>query len=730
MTVSLTINGRRAFVEDGATIYQAAEKMGIFIPTLCYHPQLRPLGYCRVCLVEVEGIDRPITSCNTPVTEGMVVTTDTPAVIESRHEILSMVLATHPVEDCLTCEKGGSCQLQEGAYKTGINPGREFYPVGEDREAAIDENDYYIIRDQDKCILCGRCIRACREHANRFVFKLEENGVCSKIEVGEGENEVTLEDAGCISCGICVEVCPVGALVEKSRKFQGREWEFEEYIGVCNHCGVGCPLSFKVKDDKVVKINAATESQDSDIWICHKGKFGYDYLQSEERVTKPLIRKGERGKGEFEEASWEEAIEYASRRFKEIKEQNGGKALSVLSSGRLTNEENYLLQKLARVAMGTNNLEIGIHSGFDRASLAMDDMLGLGLSTCSQDAVRRADTILLLGSDLTKTHPVIGMNVQSAVRYMGARLVDINTEDTEISKVAQVKLRPKAGTYETLVKGIASLAIEEKAVSGNGNLEQVKNELSGYSVDKVASETGVAAEDIRQAASFVSRSKNVLSLVGQGYVCEQGYDNTAALINMHLATDQIGRQNAGIILLHDKSNNQGALDVGGVPELLPDYNRMNDEEARQNFAELWKADLPSAEGQTAGEICRAAASGDIKGMYMVGDNQNVSNDELGEKAYAGLEFLVVQELYLSPATRYADIVLPCASFLETEGTFTNLEGILQKHDCVLDPPEQARPDWKIISDLSTAMGYKMDYESPQEIDDEIIAAMRLEGATE
>ncbi len=729
MIVSLTINGQRVYVEEGTTIYQAAGKIGVFIPTLCYHPQLRPLGYCRMCLVEVNGIKRPVTSCNTLVTDGMEVTTDTPEVIASRREILSFLLSTHPVEECLTCEESGSCQLQEGAYKTGINPAREFYPVGADRSAVIDDSDYYIYRDPDKCILCGRCIRACREIANRFVFDLNENGVDSRVDFGRDESKITLEDAGCISCGICVEVCPVGALVEKGRLWQGREWEFEEVAGVCNHCGVGCMLSYKVKDNRVVKINAAEESDNPGIRICVKGKFGFDYLQSEERITTPLIRKGDREKGELQETTWEEALEYAARRFKEIKEKSGGQSLAVLSSGRLTNEESYLLQKLARAAMGTNNLEIGVYGGFENASLALDDILGVGGSTSDLEAISLADTLVLWGSDITKTHPVAAMDVQSAVRYRGARLVVINTAETEINQDAHLKLQPKAGTYNTLVKGLLRIVLEGKSEELDGDLKKAWEELSSFTLDKVAAETAVSEEDIQKAASYIMQARKALTLVGEDFVADQGYENTAALAQIHLAVHQIEDDNAGILLMHEKSNNQGGLDLGGIPELLPGFNRMDDAEARKNFAELWQVELPSAEGYNAEKIYKGAAEGEIKGLYMVGDNRHISNEKQGRDAYSGLEFLVVQELFLTPATRYADVVLPGASFLETEGTFTNLEGVLQQHDCALDPPAQALPDWKIIAALSSAMGYEMDYRSPVEVDDEIMGAIRLEGVS-
>lgn len=352
--VSLTINGKKVVVPEDTTILEAARQNGIHIPTLCYHPRLRPMGHCRMCLVEVAGVEIPVTSCDTPVVEGMEVNTDTPAVREMRQGILEMMIAAHPVNGCYTCDRSGNCEFQDFVYEQGLS-GCSFstdtysYPVVKDNP--------FIVRDYEKCILCGRCVQVCREVQGRSVIDLVNRGFGTKASPAVEGEETESKTANCIFCGQCVQACPVGALVEKDRRYRHREWEMRKVYSICSYCGVGCNLELYVKDNKIVKVMGRDHEQVNQGWLCVKGRFGYDYLENEGRLTTPLIREGKKGEGKFRQATWDEALQVVVENLQKIKDSSGPDSLGVIASAKCTNEENYLIQKFARAVLGTNNVD-------------------------------------------------------------------------------------------------------------------------------------------------------------------------------------------------------------------------------------------------------------------------------------------------------------------------------------------------------------------------------------
>ncbi|MDK2821492.1 MAG: NADH-quinone oxidoreductase subunit [Clostridia bacterium] len=351
--VNITIDGKQMTVEEGKTILEVAKANGIYIPTLCYHPKLRPIGSCRLCLVAIEGREKPVTACNTPVAEGMVVRTSTPEILEMRKGIINMILSMHP-EDCLTCEKAGNCELQECAYNLGVKKGT--LPL-EAQELPVLKENPFIVRDYNKCIACGRCIRACKEVQCQRVLDLVGKGSEARAGATVGDQEITLEEAGCVFCGNCVQVCPVGALLEKDSLGKGRQWEAKKVRTVCTFCGVGCNLEVNVKDDHIVRVRGYENPLVNDGWLCVKGRFGNDFVESPERIKRPLIRVGEKGEGKFKEVSWEEALDYTAKRLQEVKDKYGKQSIAAFSSARCTNEENYLMQKFMRAVIGNNNID-------------------------------------------------------------------------------------------------------------------------------------------------------------------------------------------------------------------------------------------------------------------------------------------------------------------------------------------------------------------------------------
>ncbi|GAW94182.1 formate dehydrogenase alpha subunit [Calderihabitans maritimus] len=352
--VKLKINGQEVTVDENTTILEAARKIGISIPTLCYHPRLRPMGHCRMCLVEVSGVEKPVTACDTPVQEGMEVITDTPKVQELRKSALEMLIAAHPVNGCYTCDRSGNCEFQDFVYEQGIT---ECEVTTDTYRYPVVKDNPFIVRDYEKCILCGRCVEACREVRGRGVLDWVDNGFNSKVTTVKDGKEVSSEEAGCVYCGNCVQVCPVGALVEKNRRYQVREWEMRKVKSICPYCGVGCNLELYVHDNRIVKVMGWDNPEVNQGWLCVKGRFGCDFLHDEGRLTTPLIREGKKGEGKFREASWEEALHTVIRGLKHVKDTYGSDALGVITSAKCTNEENYLIQKFARAVLKTNNVD-------------------------------------------------------------------------------------------------------------------------------------------------------------------------------------------------------------------------------------------------------------------------------------------------------------------------------------------------------------------------------------
>jgi len=682
--VNLTIDGKQVTVSKSATIYEAACEGGIHIPVLCYAKKLLPYGACRVCLVEVEQMKgRLIPSCTTPATEGMVVTTKSPEINKVRKTVLEFLLVNHVV-DCPVCDKGGECDLQDLTYEYEVSTNRF---EGVKFDLPKDEVNPLIERNMNRCVLCGKCARVCDEIVAYGSYSFINRGFETKI--------ATAYDRGlnCEFCGQCVSMCPVGAILPRPFKFKARPWQIKEVDSVCGYCGNGCTLTLGVLNNKVETIRFNDKTGVNDGNLCIRGRFGYSYVNSEERLKKPLLRKD----GQLVEVEWPEAIEAVAKGFETARSQSG---LGIISGARLTNEELYLLKNLSKVA-GTANLD---HSGgecYKGVTEGLKTTLGLTSSTATFPQVENCDVILAIRSDFYETHPVFGMVVNQAVKRHEAQLLVVADKKGKFGKLPHAKtLLSRPGHEVSVLNGMAQVLLSEglAVTEGVQGLDELKASLAQFTPEAVAAATGVDAESIRQAARQLAGAKKSAILLAYGlpYTANSRELGIAAA-NLAILSGNAGKDGCGLYLCGEKANSQGAIDLGI---------------------------LPGNKGLGVSAMLEAATAGKLSALYVVGEDllgAYPDRDRVA-KALTGVPFLVVQDLFLSATAAQADVVLPAASFAEKEGTFTNAERRIQKLHTAIPSPGEAKTDLAIFSMLASRLGSTVSYTGPGAVFAELAAA--------
>ncbi|MFC2056521.1 molybdopterin-dependent oxidoreductase [Chloroflexota bacterium] len=693
--VKLNIDGQEVLAPEEATIMEAAAGAQIDIPHLCYLEGLPRTGACRMCLVELEGAKGLVVSCTRKVRDGMVVRTQTEEVLEARRFVLELIWSVHP-GDCTTCEKSGTCELQKYTYELGVEKRR--FPLRRE-EYPIDTTNPLIERDFNLCILCGRCVRICQTQGNH-ILDFVNRGLATKVTTALDK---PLQESGCTFCGSCISVCPVGCLVEGDRRFRGREWEFKTIETVCSYCGCGCNLFLDTIDNQIVR--ARTEKKDD--YLCVRGKFGWDYALSGERLKTPLIRK----KGSLKKCSWDEALEHIVNGLLKIKETRGSDALGGLASASYPSETLYLFGKFVRACLGTNNLDSSVRllsfptlSGFINAFGSVG-----GVATLAE--IEAADTLLVVASDVTVGNPAVGAKVKKALKR-GAKLITIDPRGTEVAKLSHLHLQPKAGTEAALLGGIIRVILDEGLYDKEfvtSSCSQFKEFLEGFPKEDVAERTGVTKEDVSEAGKlYAEKGKKAIIIFSPE---ASDLQNVSRIANLLMLTGRVkGGAFPGLLL----SNLWGASEAGALAEMYPGYGRVEDVAARRKLEETWDVSLPSKLGLSAIEMIQAASSS-VFGMYILGENPAVSFPDTANivKGLSSLDFLVVQDIFLTETAQLADVVLPGLSFAESFGTFTNAEGRAQGINRVIQP--WTRSDWEVIAEISSMMGYPMKYRSEKEI---------------
>jgi formate dehydrogenase major subunit len=785
-TITLTIDGREIEVPEGSTLWEAARSVQIEIPALCHVPTQPPVGVCRVCAVEVEGERVPTASCVREAQPGMVVRTSTELLTRCRKTLTELLLSEQPEESTREQTTGDDALLELArAQHVDYDFPRQVGPrqvgaratQGADTAAArpIDDSSPVIAVDHAACILCDRCIRACGAIQHNDVIGRTGKGHTARIGF---DLDRPMGDSTCVSCGECAAACPTGALVDKALGTPLRpRSELAAVDSVCPYCGVGCAIRYQVDTDaNRVVFAEGRDSPGNQGRLCVKGRYGFDYAMHPQRLRTPLIRidypKGplsaevrssERKRGRksgrkggrdgpalpngleskggasvvdyadvlpaFREATWEEALTLVAQRLLEIRDRDGGGALAGFGSAKCSNEEAYLFQKLVRAVFGTNNVDHCTRLCHASSVTALLQMIGSGAVTTTFGDIENSDFALLTGTNATSNHPVAATFFKDAAAR-GAKLLVVDPIRTSLADHAWRFCQIRPGTDVAFYNAMMNVILEEGLVDQEyverftTDIEVVKKTVQAYTPNVAAAICGIPAETLREVGIAYGQAKAAITFWGMGMSQHvHGTDNCRCIISLCLMTGNVGRPGTGLHPLRGQNNVQGASDAGLIPMSYPDYQSVASPEVRRHFEQAWGRELDPKPGLTTVEITEAAYHGEVKGMYILGENPFLSdpNTNLVREALSRLEFLVVQDIFLTETAEFADVILPASSALEKEGTFTNTDRRVQLGRPALKPPGDARLDWQIICEIGTRMGYPMHYDSTAEIFDELVS---------
>ncbi|MBI5135877.1 MAG: formate dehydrogenase subunit alpha [Nitrospirae bacterium] len=727
MTVTLSIDGVSVRVPAGSTLLAAARAAGRHVPTLCHDPKTKPFGGCRACLVRVEGEARPVAACTRPVAGGMVVRTDDAAVRALVTGIVQLQLSDHP-EHCTACAASGHTELHDLAAALGIGADNPF--AGRRREQPTEDTNPFIIRDFSACIACGKCIRICDEV--RGVMAINWQGRGFGLKVAAPFDDVL----DCEFCGHCVDICPTGALREKLA--EGLPAPDRAVKTICGYCGVGCGMLVQVAGNRVVRVTAEHGNPSNDGALCVKGKFGYDFgdhpdrlggtglklgATTGERVAAPLVRDGDG----FRPVSWDEALDRVAQGLLGIKRAHGPRALAGFPSAKCTNEENYLFQKLLRAGLETNHIDHCTRLCHAASTKGLQMAFGTGAMTNATDDFALADVVFAVGTNTIENHPVSALKLKEAIRK-GTRLIVADPRRIEMVEWADIWLDLQPGTNAALLLGMLHVILAEGLAdqafiaARTEGFDDAARAAARYTPEFAARITGVDPQKIIDAARLYGRAGNAAIYNGMGITQHtSGTDNMLCLTNLALATGNVGRPGTGVNPLRGQNNVQGSCDMAGVPAELPGYQPILDPAVRAKFTGVWHAGIPDWIGKTLTEITDAALAGEIKGLYVLGENPVLSDPDVTKTtaALGNLDFLVVQDIFLTETAKLAHVVLPGTTFLEKDGTFTNTDRRVQRVRAALAPPEGALRDLDIIQAVARRVGLPMDYDGPEAVWNEI-----------
>ena len=727
-TVEFTFNGKLMIASTEETILQAAQRHGTEIPHLCYKDGLRADGNCRACMVEIEGERVLAASCCRKPAKGMVVNSNNDRALKSQKMVLELLKADMPEKDYTLHN-----EVDDWVDKLGIGK-----PRFEARTDVADDLSHPgIAVNLDACIQCTRCLRACREVQVNDVIGYAWRGPHSKIVF---DIDDPMGDSSCVGCGECVQACPTGALMPAHEV--GLIKPDKQVDSVCPYCGVGCQFTYNIKDNKILYVEGR-DGPANHGRLCVKGRYGFDYVHSKQRLTKPLIRREDAPKSAdieidpdhpetvFREASWEEALEVAAGGLKKILDRDGPNALAGLGSAKGSNEEAYLFQKLVRTGFHCNNVDHCTRLCHASSVVALLEGIGSGAVSNPMADVDKSDVIIITGANPTVNHPVGATWMKNAIKN-GTQLILLDPRGSGLTRFATHHLKFKPASDVALLNAMMHTIVEEGLTDKQfiaertENFVALKHHLEAYSPEAMEPICGIPAEEIREVARLYATAKNAMILWGMGISQHvHGTDNARCLISLCMITGQIGRPGSGLHPLRGQNNVQGASDVGLIPMVFPDYQRVDNPEAHQRFEKLWDTELDDKPGLTTVEIVNAAYDGDLKGLYVEGENPAMSDPD-SNHARAGLaklEHLVVQDIFLTETAYFADVVLPASAFPEKTGSFINSDRMVQLGRQAIDPPGDARQDLWIIQEMARRMGLDWNYEGAEDVFNEMRLGM-------
>ncbi len=721
---------KKAYIDNQAYEIVEGETMLSFIkrykeenlvPTLCDAPNLDPFGSCRVCSVEVAleegGKAKTMASCHTPVSAGQYIYTSSESVKKLRKNIIELVLTDHPL-DCLTCEVNGNCELQTVAAQVGIREVR--YPEGENHLYRLKDLSHpYMTSDLSKCINCYRCVRACDEVQGQFVLSMAGRGFDSHIIKGIDQ---TFFDSDCVSCGACSQACPTSAI---SDVFQSKSIAPTETTRtICTYCGVGCNLDVATSNGEIVSITAPYDAEVNQGHTCIKGRYAFKFYNHPDRLDSPMIKRN----GEFEKVSWDEAYNYIANKLQSYKTDFGPDSIAGISSARCTNEENYLMQKFIRAVIGTNNIDGCARVCHSPTALGMQTTFGTGAATNSIDDLKDTNCIMVIGANPTDAHPVTGAKLKQFAMKSDNVSIVIDPRRTELAKYATYHIALRPGTnvavlnmmfFYIITEGLVDESFIENRTEG---YEAFKQEILNIDIDKLERVSGVDRNLIREAAIAYASAQNAMSFHGLGVTeHSQGTFTVVQIADLALITGNVGRRGVGVNPLRGQNNVQGSADMGVQPHQGAGYLDVTNNEVNKRYNEFYGVDVPKMIGYKIPEMFEAALEGKLRALWVIGEDivQTDPNTQKVIRALEATDLVVVQELFMTETAKYADVILPGASFLEKSGTFTNGERRVQAVRQVVETQEGAKADGQIIVDIMNRMGYKQPDYTPDGMLEEI-----------